>query len=108
MNFYNVTNIFDQLILTMKQRSFQNFGKFTGKCILFLYFFLNERNITTSLLMVHLTCTVMHYSNLNSNSINKLFLDYRQFFDFFHYVYFKGFVKNFMKKFSFFNINFQN
>ena len=39
-------------------------------------FFLNERNITTSLLMIHLKCTVVHYSNLNSNSINKPFLNY--------------------------------
>ena len=39
-------------------------------------FFLNERNITTSLLMIHLKCTVVHYSNLNSNSINMPFLNY--------------------------------
>ena len=39
-------------------------------------FFLNERNITTSLLMIHLKCTVVHYSNLNSSSVNKPFLNY--------------------------------
>ena len=39
-------------------------------------FFLNERNITTSLLMIHLKCTVVHYANLNSSSINKPFLNY--------------------------------
>ena len=51
--------------------------------------FLNERNITTSLLMIHLKCTVAHYSNLNSSSVSKPFLNYGQlnmlflfFFDF--------------------------
>ena len=39
-------------------------------------FFLNERNITTSLLMIHLKCTVVHYSNVNSTSINKPFFNY--------------------------------
>ena len=39
-------------------------------------FFLNERNITTSLLMIHLKRTVVHYSNLNSSSVNKPFLNY--------------------------------
>ena len=37
-------------------------------------FVLNERNITTSLLMIHLTCTVVHNANLNSSSINKPYL----------------------------------
>ena len=37
-------------------------------------FFLNQRNITTSLLMIHLKCTVVHYANLNSISISKPYL----------------------------------
>ena len=37
-------------------------------------FFLNERNITASLLMIHLKCTVVHYANLNSSSLNKPYL----------------------------------
>ena len=51
-------------------------------------FFLNERNITTSLLMIHLKCVAVHYANLNSSSKNKLFLNCRSlnmlfcFFDF--------------------------
>ena len=36
-------------------------------------FFLNDRN-ATSLLMIHLKCTVVHYANLKSSSINKLYL----------------------------------
>ena len=39
-------------------------------------FFLNERNMTTSLLMIHLKCTVVHYTNLNWSSKNKPFLNY--------------------------------
>ena len=38
-------------------------------CLFFLY----ERNITASLLMTYLKCSVVHYANLNSNSINKQF-----------------------------------
>ena len=38
-------------------------------CLFFLY----ERNITASLLMTYLKCTVVHYANLNSNSISKPF-----------------------------------
>ena len=39
-------------------------------------FLLNERNIATSLLMIHLKCIVVHYADLNSSSLNKLFLNY--------------------------------
>ena len=77
--------------------------------------FLNERNITTSLLMMHLKCTVAHYSNLNSSSVNKSFLNDEplnmlfRFFRFLIYVCFnEAFVKNFMKKLSSFNTNSQN
>ena len=33
----------------------------------FVLFLLNERNITTSLLIIHLKCTVAHFANLNSS-----------------------------------------
>ena len=36
--------------------------------------FVDERNITTSLLMIHLKCAVVHYVNLNSSSTNNLYL----------------------------------
>ena len=80
------------------------FLKFTQIHILFLYFFQNERNITTFLLMIHLKCTVVHYANLNSSSKNKPFLNYGslnmlfRFFRFLIYVYFnETFVKKLMK-----------
>ena len=34
-------------------------------------FFLNERNITISLLMIHLECIAVHYANINSSYLNK-------------------------------------
>ena len=36
-------------------------------------FSLNEKTITNLLWMIHLTCTVLHYANINSNFINKNF-----------------------------------
>ena len=33
--------------------------------------FLNERNITISLLMIHLECIAVHYANINSSYLNK-------------------------------------
>ena len=98
--------------VTMTQRHL----KIARICILFFYFCQNERNITTSLLMIHLKCTVVHYANihlkctvvhyanLNSSSKNKPFLNYGllnmlfRFFRFLIYVYFsEAFVKKFMK-----------
>ena len=72
--------------------------------------FLNERNITTSflILMIRLKCTTVHYANLNLSTINKPFLNYgpmnmlSHFFRFFIYVYFnKAFLKNFIKNSQF-------
>ena len=66
--------------------------------------FLNERNITTSLLMMRLKYTAVHYTNLNSSFKNKPFLNYGSFdmlfrcFRFLIYVYFnEAFVKKFVK-----------
>ena len=58
----------------------------------FVLFLLNERNIKTSLLMIHLKCTVAHYANLNSSGRRGVLI----------YVYSnEAFVKNFMKKLIF-------
>ena len=63
--------------LKMKLRPFYLFifFQFAWICILVFYFFLNERNMTASLL-IHLKCTVVHYTNLNWCSKNKPFLNY--------------------------------
>ena len=54
--------------------------------------------------MMQLKCTVLHYANLNSSSINKSFLKYEslnmlfRFFRFLIYIYFnEAFFKNFVK-----------
>ena len=47
-------------------------------------FVLNERNITTLLLMIHWKCTLVHYANLNSSSIKKSFLYYGSLNKLFH------------------------
>ena len=82
---------------------------FSWKRILFLCFL----NITTSHLMIHLKCAIVHYTNLNSSSKKKSHLRATEhaisFIQFLIYVYFnEAFAKNFMKKLSFFNTNFQN
>ena len=75
MKFYYVTNIFD----------LHTFDNETTTALLKLFeisaemhfaslFFLNERSIITSLLMMHLKYGVVHYANLNSSSINKHYL----------------------------------
>ena len=71
-------------------------------------FFLNERNITTSLLIIHLKSTAVHYVNLNSSSINKLNMLFRS-FRFLTYVSFNEvFVKKNYEKIIIFWYNFQN
>ena len=55
-------------------------------------FFLNKRNITASLLMIHLKCTGVHYGNLNSS----LFLS----------PIFKPYLKSVKKTISFFLISY--
>ena len=90
--------------LKMKQRHFLFFFSICTDMHFGSLFFLNERNMTTSLLMIHLKCTVVHYTNLNWSSKNKPFLNYGslnmlfRFFRFLIYVYFnEAFVKKFMK-----------
>ena len=75
-NFYFVTNIFDLHIFEKETVTLLIFFEICTDMHFVSLFFLNERNITTSLLMIHLKCTVVHYANLNSSSINKPFLNY--------------------------------
>ena len=79
----------------------------------FCFFIFSKWNITTSLLMIHLKCTVVHYANLKfkhrKQAIFKLrAIEYAiSFFQFLIYVYFnEAFLKNFMEKLSFFNTKF--
>ena len=74
MKFYKVTNIFDTHTFDNETTAFFKFFEISREMHFVSLFFLNERNNTTSLLMIHLKCTVVHYANLNSNSINKPYL----------------------------------
>ena len=62
------------ILLTIKQRPFQKKFEICLEIHFVSWFFLNETNIKTSFLMIHLKCTVVHHTNLNSRSINKPYL----------------------------------
>ena len=64
------------------ERSFKNL--FFIEMYFVSLFVLNERNITTLLLMIHWKCTLVHYANLNSSSIKKSFLNYGSLNKLFH------------------------
>ena len=73
--FYYVTNFFDLNIFDNEMVALLKIFEIFKEMHFVSLFFLKKRNITISLLMIHLKCTVVHYANLNSNSINKLFLN---------------------------------
>ena len=105
MKFY-VLNIFDLHTLDKETPALLRIFEISTEMYFVSLFFLNERNITTSLLMIHLKYVVVPYANLNSSSINKPCLravEYAiSFFWILIYVYFKeAFIKSFMKKVSF-------
>ena len=66
MKFYYVTNIFDLHTFDNETTVLLNFFEISTGMYFVSLFFLNERNITTSILTIHLKCTVVHYANLFS------------------------------------------
>ena len=108
MKFYYITHVFDLHTFGNETTAFLNFFEISTEMHFVSLFFLNERNITTSILMIHLKCTVVHCANLNSSFINKTYLGAVKyaislgFFHFLIYVYFnQAFVRNFMKNYHF-------
>ena len=94
MEFYYVINIFDVHTFENRTTALLNVFEIFTKIRFVSIFFLNDKN-TTSLLMIHLKCTVVDYTNLKSGSINKLYLRANEhaiwlFFLFLIYVYFNG------------------
>ena len=65
-----VTNIFDLHTFDNEATALLKFFEISTEMHFVSLLFLNERNITTS----HLKCTVVHYANLNSSSLNKPYL----------------------------------
>ena len=115
MKFYYVTKIFDLHTFDDERTAFSKFFEICLEIHFVSLFFLNETNIRTSFLIIHLKCTVVHYTDLNSISINKPYVRTVEnalscFFLFLLYVYFnKAFVKDFMEIIiAFFDTNFQN
>ena len=71
MKLYYVTNIFDLHTFDNETTAFLKTFEISTEMDFISLFFLNERNITTSLPILHLKCTALHCANLNSSSINK-------------------------------------
>ena len=105
--FYYVINIFDLHVFDNETAVVLNIFEICTEMHFVSLFFLKERNITTSLLMIHLKCAVVHYANLNSSSRNKSFLNYgplNMLFRFFRFLIYVYFNEAFVKKFIFINI----
>ena len=64
-NFYYVRNIFDLHIFENETAALLNFFSICTDMHFGSLFFVHERNMTTFLLMIHLKCTAVHYTNLN-------------------------------------------
>ena len=94
--FYYVTNIFDLHIFDKETVAVLNFLEICIKKHFVSSFFLNEKSIKTSLLMIHLKYTVVHYSNLNSSSISKPFLNYGPLNMLFFFYFFYNFLFTFI------------
>ena len=87
IKFYYVLNIFGPHTLDNERTALLKIFEISTKTFFISLVFLNEKNIKTSLL-IYLKFVVVHYRNLNSSSINKLYL-------------WVSFIKIFMKKLSF-------
>ena len=89
-----VTNVFDLYIFNNGTTALLKFFEILMEIHFVSLFFPNERNISTSLLMIQLKCTVVHFANQNSSPIKKPYLRAVEytisffFFRFFIYVYF--------------------
>ena len=100
-NFYYVTNIFDLHICNNEMATLFFFVNLHGYAFRFFIVFQNESNITTSPLMIHLKCTVVHYADLNSSCKNKPILNYgssNMLFRFSQFVIHVYFNETFVKK----------
>ena len=109
---YVIKNIFDLHTFDNERTDHLKFFEISTEMHFVSLFFLHEGNVTISLLIIHVKCTVVHYVKLNSSSLNKHYsraVEYAiSFFRFLIYVYFNdASIKNFMEKLLFFNANFQ-
>ena len=92
--FFYVTNIFDLHTFDNETTALLKFFEISAEIHFVSLFFITERNISTSLLMIHLKCTIVYYANLNWSSINKPYLrtvEYAILFFSISYLYLKTF-----------------
>ena len=125
MKFYYVTDIFDLHTFDNETTALLKFFEICTEIHFVFLFFLNEKNISTSLLIIHLKCDVMYcyvlfpftmynYANLNSSSLSKPYLRAVEYailllFDILYiFILMKLLSKILLKKLSLFNTNFQN
>ena len=71
VKFYNFTNKFNLNAFDNETTTLLNFFEISTEMHFDSLFFLNIRNLATSLLMIYLKCIVVHYVNLNSSSKKK-------------------------------------
>ena len=108
MKFYCITNIFDLRSFDNETATLSNFFKIWTEMHIVSLFFLNQKNIATPILIIHLKFTVVHYANLNSSSKNKPFLNYGLLNMLSRYFRFHIFSQKLYEKLLFFNTNLQN
>ena len=115
MKFYCVTNIFELHSFHNEMMALLKLFEISTEMYFVSLFFLKERNITTSLVMIHFKCAVVHCANPNSNSgsINKPYLQAVEytisfFLNSYLRLFLQGFYQKRYKKPIGFNTNFQN
>ena len=69
-----LTKIFDLHNFDNETTTSLNFFEISNEMYFVSLFFLNEINVATSLLIIHLKCTFVNYANLNLSPINKPYL----------------------------------
>ena len=74
MKFCYVKNIFDLHTFHNETTALLKIVEISKEMHFASFFFLNERNIKTSVLIIQLKCAVVHDANLNSSFINKSYL----------------------------------
>ena len=99
---------------TMKQWPFEFFWKFARSRLLLLRFCQMKEILKPQILLILLKYIFVGYSNANESFADRLFSNYGPLnilFHFFRYliysVFHKTFVKKFIKKLSFFSLNFK-
>ena len=115
ISFYRFTNICDLKFLDNETTAIWNFFEICTEEPFASWILSNEGNIKASILLILLTCIVVGYSNGNESFTGRLFSNYALLNMLFHFfrlliysVFHETFVKNLMKKLSFFSSNFKN